>query len=65
MLPTKNGKAAQQIQWSPTGHVRAKLAIDTYWKTALCSKAAYAITIGERLIAQGGRNEVRSLQKRQ
>jgi hypothetical protein len=65
MLPTKNGKAAQQIQWSPTGYVRAKLASDASWKTAQCSKAEYAMTIGEQLITKGGTDEVRSLQKRQ
>ena len=65
MLPTKNGKATHQIQWSPSGHgqVRAKLSSEILWRTAPCMKAENAISIGDQLIAQGTKGENRSLQK--
>lgn len=63
MLPTKGGKATHQIQWSPSGKVRAKLSSDNSWREAPCSKAMYAIAIGDQLIAQEVKDESRSLQK--
>ena len=41
-----------RIQWSPTGEVRAKHNIDPCWKTASCSKAEYAESIGYSLLKE-------------
>ena len=53
ILPTGKHKYPYRIQWSPTGHVRAKHNTETNWKMTTCSKACYAETLGYALL-QGG-----------
>jgi hypothetical protein len=53
ILPTKNGKAPERIQWtpSPTGQVRVSLSSNGPWtEPEPCKKAADALHIGARLI---------------
>jgi hypothetical protein len=50
MLPTQRHSPPYRIQWSPTGHVRAKSEQDPDWKITACRKAEYAETIGITLL---------------